>query len=131
VVAEGAKPKGGEVVISKIVEDSPDAIRLGGIAQKLAGDLEKVLKNNEIRYTVLGHIQRGGNTSSYDRILSTQYGVEAVNLINQGKFGNMVCLNGTDISHISLEKVIGKTKDVDVNGQLIKAARSIGISFGD
>ncbi len=131
VVAEGAKPKGGDVVISKIVEDSPDSIRLGGIAQKLAGDLEKILKNNEIRYTVLGHIQRGGNTSSYDRILSTQYGVEAVNLISQGKFGVMVNLNGNVISHIPLEDVIGQTKDVDVNGQLINAARSIGISFGD
>jgi 6-phosphofructokinase 1 len=131
VVAEGAKPKGGDVVISKIVEDSPDAIRLGGIAQKLAGDLEKLIKNNEIRYTVLGHVQRGGTTSSYDRILSTQYGVEAVNLVHQGKFGNMVSLSGNKISHVPLEEVIGQTKGVEIDGQLINAARSIGISFGD
>ncbi|MFR1315311.1 MAG: 6-phosphofructokinase, partial [Clostridium perfringens] len=82
VVAEGAKPKDGEVVVSKIVDDSPDPIRLGGIANKLAIDLEGLIKNHEIRSTVLGHIQRGGNTSTYDRILSTKYGVKAVELIN-------------------------------------------------
>lgn len=59
VVAEGAKPKDGEVVVSKIVDDSPDPIRLGGIANKLAIDLEGLIKNHEIRSTVLGHIQRG------------------------------------------------------------------------
>lgn len=80
VVAEGAKPKDGEVVVSKIVDDSPDPIRLGGIANKLAIDLEGLIKNHEIRSTVLGHIQRGGNTSTYDRILSTKYGVKLLNL---------------------------------------------------
>ncbi|PWX52302.1 6-phosphofructokinase [Clostridium perfringens] len=86
VVAEGAKPKDGEVVVSKIVDDSPDPIRLGGIANKLAIDLEGLIKNHEIRSTVLGHIQRGGNTSTYDRILSTKYGVKAlVSLINNIK----------------------------------------------
>jgi 6-phosphofructokinase 1 len=131
VVAEGAKPKGGDVVISKIVKDSPDAIRLGGIAQKLAFDLEERIQQNEIRYTVLGHLQRGGITSCYDRILSTQYGVEAVNIINQERFGNMVSLKGNEITHVPLEEVIGQIRNVDVNGQLIKVARSIGIAFGD
>lgn len=98
VVAEGAKPKDGEVVVSKIVDDSPDPVRLGGIANKLAIDLEGLIKNHEIRSTVLGHIQRGGNTSTYDRILSTKYGVKAVELINSNLFGNMVALKGNKVS---------------------------------
>ncbi|SKA83856.1 6-phosphofructokinase [Clostridium sp. USBA 49] len=131
VVAEGAKPKDGDVVVNKIVEDSPDPIRLGGIANKLAEDLEKIIKDHEIRSTVLGHVQRGGNTSTYDRVLSTKYGVAAVDLINEGKFGNMVCLKGNKLSYDSLENVIGKTKNVDPDGELVRVAKSIGISFGN
>ncbi|MGL5414081.1 MAG: 6-phosphofructokinase [Clostridium sp.] len=131
-VAEGAKPKDGEVVVSKIVEDSPDPIRLGGIGNKLADDLEKIIKENEVRCTVLGHTQRGGNTSTFDRILSTRYGVGAVELIEQGLFGNMVCLKGDKLSHDSLENVIGqKTKNVEADCELVKTAKAIGISFGD
>lgn len=131
VVAEGARSKDGEVVVSKIVEDSPDPIRLGGIANKLAYDLEKLIKDHEIRSTVLGHIQRGGNTSTYDRILSTRYGVAAAELINAGKFGNMVCLKGDTISCETLENVIGNNKNVDPEGELVKVAKSIGISFAE
>ncbi|MCR6515128.1 MAG: 6-phosphofructokinase [Clostridium sp.] len=132
VVAEGAKEKDGEVVVSKIVHDSPDPIRLGGIGNKLADDLERRIKNHEVRCTVLGHIQRGGITSTFDRILSTRYGVAAVELIEAKAFGNMVCLKGDTISFDSLENVIGqKTKNVDPNCELVKVAKSIGISFGD
>lgn len=131
VVAEGAKPKDGEVVVSKIVDDSPDPVRLGGIANKLAIDLEGLIKNHEIRSTVLGHIQRGGNTSTYDRILSTKYGVKAVELINSNLFGNMVALKGNKVSYESLENVIGYTKNVDPEGELVNTAKSIGISFAD
>lgn len=131
VVAEGAKSKDGDVVISKIVEDSPDPIRLGGIANKLAMDLERVIKDHEIRSTVLGHVQRGGTTSTFDRVLSTKYGVAAIDLIHEGKFGNMVCLKGNKLSYDSLENVIGKNKNVDPDGELVRVARSIGISFGD
>lgn len=132
VVAEGAKPKNGEVVVAKIVSDSPDPIRLGGIGNKLASDLEELLPDKEVRCTVLGHIQRGGITSTYDRILSTRYGVGAVELINAGKFGEMVCLKGDKISSDSLENVIGqKSKLVDPNEGLVKVAKKIGISFAD
>jgi 6-phosphofructokinase 1 len=131
VVAEGARPKDGEVVVSKIVEDSPDPIRLGGIANKLAYDLEKLIKDHEIRSTVLGHIQRGGTTSTYDRILSTRYGVAAADLINAGKFGNMVCLKGDTISYETLENVIGNNKNVDPEGEIVRVAKSIGISFAE
>ncbi|KRQ86227.1 Pyrophosphate--fructose 6-phosphate 1-phosphotransferase [Caloramator mitchellensis] len=131
VVAEGAKPKGGEVVVSKIVKDSPDPIRLGGIAHKLANELEQRIKTHEIRATILGHVQRGGSPSTYDRILSTRYGVKAVDLIAEGKFGNMVCLKGDDISYLPLEDVIGHEKYVDPNSDLVQVAKSVGISFGD
>ena len=113
VVAEGAKPKDGDVVVSKIVSDSPDPIRLGGIGNKLADDLEKLIKDHEVRCTVLGHVQRGGNTCTYDRILSTRYGVAAMELIIEGKFGQMVCLKGDTITNDTLENVIGQnTKKV-------------------
>ena len=132
VVAEGAKSVDGDVVVAKIVEDSPDPIRLGGVGNKLANDLEAIVKDHEVRCTVLGHIQRGGITSTFDRLLSTSYGVAAVDLFNKGKFGEMVCLKGDDISSDSLENVIGqKTKQVDVEGELVTMAKKIGISFGD
>lgn len=131
VIAEGAKEKGGDVVVSKIVEDSPDPIRLGGVANKLAYDLEKLVKDHEIRSTILGHVQRGGNASCFDRILSTRFGVAAVELIHEGKFGNMVCLKGNEIKYENLENVIGRAKNVDPDGELVRVARSIGISFGD
>lgn len=131
VVAEGAKPLGGDVVVQKIVSDSPDPIRLGGIGNKLANDLEKLISDHEIRCTVLGHLQRGGDTSTFDRILSTRYGVAAVELIHEGRFGNMVCLNGDKMTFEHLENVIGQTKTVEMDNELVKTARSIGISFGD
>ena len=132
VVSEGARPKDGEVVVAKIVADSPDPIRLGGIGNKLAGDLEKLIKDHEVRCTVLGHVQRGGNTSTYDRILSTRYGVAAVELMIDGKFGEMVCLKGDTISSDSLENVIGqKTKNVNIDGELVQVAKKIGISFAE
>ena len=132
VVAEGAKPKNGEVVVSKIVKDSPDPIRLGGIGNKLAEDLERLIVDHEVRCTVLGHIQRGGNTSTYDRILSTRYGVAAVELIREGKFGHMVCLKGDAISSDTLENVIGQqTKLVNPDGELVQIAKKIGTTFAE
>lgn len=131
VVAEGDKSKDGDVIVAKIVEDSPDPIRLGGIGNKLAEDLEKLVNGREVRCTVLGHIQRGGTTCTFDRILSTRYGVAAVELIEQGKFGSMVCLKGNEVTYDSLENVIGNNKKVDPNGELVTVAKKIGICFAD
>lgn len=131
VVAEGAKSKDGDVIVAKIVEDSPDPIRLGGIGNKLAEDLEKLVNGREVICTVLGHIQRGGTTCTFDRILSTRYGVAAVELIEQGKFGSMVCLKGNEVTYDSLENVIGNNKKVDPNGELVTVAKKIGICFAD
>lgn len=129
--AEGAKPKDGEAVVLKIREDSPDPIRLGGIASVLAERLEE-LCNNEARATTFGHIQRGGTTSARDRILSSRYGYAAMELAMEGKFGNMVVLKGDKISYVSLEDVIGQeNKQVDANCEIVEMAKSIGICFGD
>lgn len=129
-VAEGAKSITGEVSVMKVVEGSPDPIRLGGIAAKVAEDLEQLV-GLEARATVLGHIQRGGIPSAADRILSTRYGVAAVELAVEEKFGNMVCLKDNKMSYASLEDVIGENKSVDPDGELVKAAKAIGICFGD
>lgn len=130
VVAEGAKSVSGEIHVSKVIENSPDPIRLGGIGTKVADDLE-ALVGLEARATILGHIQRGGTPTAHDRILSTRYGAAAVDLLMEGKYGNMITLQGDTIGYDSLENVIGKNKGVDPNGELVKIAKGIGITFGD
>ena len=85
----------------------------------------------ETRVTVLGHIQRGGSPSVFDRILATRFGSKAVDLVMQRKFGKMVCLRGLKIEDIPLKNVQGDQRKVFPNGDLVKTARSIGVSFGD
>lgn len=130
VVAEGAKPVGGEMVVSKIVGNSPDPIRLGGIGAKIAYELEEMV-GLESRATILGHLQRGGTPSAYDRVLATRYGAAAVDLLMAGKYGHMVTLRGNEMASDSLEHVIGQIKKVDPAGELLRTAKNIGISFGD
>ncbi|KNZ41600.1 6-phosphofructokinase [Acetobacterium bakii] len=131
VVSEGAKEKGGELTVCKIVSDSPDPVRLGGIGNKLALDLEGRIPDHEFRNTVLGHLQRGGITSAYDRLLSTRYGIAAVELIAAGKFGCMVALQDGKMTYAMLEDVIGENKQVDIHSELIYVAKSLGVSFGE
>ncbi len=131
VVAEGAKQFGGDAVVQKIVKDSPDPVRLGGIGNKLAYDLEKLLPTHEIRFNVLGHLQRGGITNAYDRILSTRFGVAAVDLISNNDYNKVVVFKDNIISSVNIKEVAGKVKLVPEGHQLITTARSIGISFGD
>jgi len=130
VVAEGAKPQKGEVVIQKMVEDSTDPVRLGGVGYKVGNEIEK-RTGLETRVTVLGHIQRGGSPIAYDRILATRYGAEAVELVMRGKFGRMICLRGMKIDSISLNRIQGDQRKVFPNGDLVKTGRCIGVSFGE
>jgi ATP-dependent phosphofructokinase / diphosphate-dependent phosphofructokinase len=130
VVSEGAKSKDGEMVVSKVVKDSPDPIRLGGIGNRVADDIEK-LTGIETRVTVLGHLQRGGRPIPYDRILSTRYGVAAAELVNEEKFGMMVSLQGNNITEVPLEEAVGTLKTVDPEGELVHIAKSVGVAFGD
>jgi len=130
VVAEGAKALDGEIVVSKVVSDSPDPIRLGGIGNRIAEEIEKITCI-ETRVTVLGHLQRGGRPVPFDRILSTRYGVKAVELVDEGKFGMMVGLQGDSITAVSLEDAVGKLKTVPPDGELVRIAKSVGVGFGD
>ena len=85
----------------------------------------------EVRVSVLGHIQRGGTPSPYDRVLATRFGVAAVDLIANGEFGKMVALQASSIVAVDVERAIGRLKSVRPDGELVRTARSIGIGFGD
>ncbi|MBI3399453.1 MAG: 6-phosphofructokinase [Deltaproteobacteria bacterium] len=114
VVAEGAVPKGIEGYITKDVKrDAFGHVMLGGIGEFLAKEIEKKT-GVESRHVILGHLQRGGSPTAYDRILACRYGVRAVELINEGKFGRMVALQGNKIVDIPLEVGVKQTKTVDM-----------------
>ncbi len=112
VVAEGAKFKESDDVIQDDGIDSFGHVKLGGIGQQVADKLEEVT-GYETRVTVLGHIQRGGSPSAYDRVLGTRYGIKAFELVDQDNFGRVVALRGNEIIDIPIEEVLGKLKTVD------------------
>ncbi len=130
VVAEGAAPKGGELFVERRVENSTDAIRLGGVGRWVASELERILER-EARTTVLGHLQRGGEPTPHDRVLATRFGVEAARLVAAGESGRMVSIRGTEITSVGLEDAVTQLRRVDPNSQIVQAARSVGTSFGD
>jgi 6-phosphofructokinase 1 len=111
VVAEGAKPDGGENATVDRGLDSFGHVRLGGIAEWLAGEIEKQT-GKEARTTVLGHIQRGGTPSAYDRVLATRFGLHAVDAVHDGDWGKMVALRGTDIVRVPLTEATRTLKTV-------------------
>lgn len=113
VVAEGAKFKEGQMVLQEEKLDSFGHVRLGGIGQALSDMIEEKT-GYETRVTVLGHIQRGGSPTAFDRVLGTRFGVEAVNLVEKGKFGYMVSLQGNKIESVPIEKAVGQLKTVDM-----------------
>jgi 6-phosphofructokinase 1 len=113
VVAEGAKPKGGKEIVYSESIDEFGHIRLGGIGYYLGKEIEKCL-NIETRVVVLGHIQRGGSPTAFDRILATRFGIAAVDFVNEKKFGHMVALQGNKIVSVPLKDVVGKRKTVDL-----------------
>jgi len=128
VVAEGARPVGGEA--STIVAARPGALpRLGGAGARFARELEGAY-DIETRTTVLGHVQRGGSPSPADRTLATRFGVRAVELLAEGRFGHMVALQGTDVVALPIEDVAGQ-KLVAPYHPLVGTARAIGICLGD
>ena len=130
VVSEGAKPKGGEVVVQKIVKDSPEQVRLGGISFILGHQIEQVT-GVETRQVVLGHLQRGGSPTPTDRVLATRLGTKAVELIETKKFGYMAAVKGNDIAAVKLEETAKGPRNVPLEHPLIVAARSVGTCFGD
>jgi 6-phosphofructokinase 1 len=129
VVAEGAHPLGGQVIVQETAEQTKGLARLGGIGQEVGREISRQMKI-ETRVTVLGHIQRGGGPSTFDRILATRLGCEAVHLVAQGAFGQMVALRGTTIISVPLRQAIGRQKKVDPEGQLVRTAEATGICMG-
>lgn len=105
--------------------------RRSGSVGTLVGNAIATKANKEVRISVLGHIQRGGTPTPYDRILATRFGVAAVDLIAGEGFGKMVCLRSGQIEAVEIAEAIGRLKTVDPGGQLVQAAKAIGISFGD
>ena len=125
VVAEGAHREGGEVTYL-----DKASRRLGGVAYQVAAEIAQQI-DLEIRVTVLGHIQRGGSPIPYDRLIATQFGKAAADLIADGKFGQMVALRGEQIISVPIRDAISNAKLVAPDGQLVSTARSLGVSFGD
>jgi len=129
-VAEGAKPIGGQLVTKGTDVKRTDPIQLGGIGKVVADNIEKNT-GRETRVTVLGHLQRGGSPTPYDRILATKFGAFAISLAAQKKFGKMAALKGNEIVEVDIFDAISKQKLVKPNNQDVLAARAVGISFGD
>ncbi len=129
VVSEGAKPEGGDVVVKKMVKDASEPIRLGGIGNRVAEQVEE-LTGIEARVTVLGHLQRGVSPSPFDRILATRFGYYAIDLIMKGEFGHMVGLSGRDIVSVPLEEATHRPRIVEPDGPLVRMSMDMGVGFG-
>ena len=147
VVAEGAKPKGGDITVMGTRDNGAgvDNTKLGGIGQVVAKQLED-LTGLEARNTTLGYMQRGGTPTAFDRVLSTKYGTKAMELALEGKFGQLTVIKNGKLDSVSLEEVVGRNtkigavsgnteesnlRKVTMDDDLVKTARNIGINLGD
>jgi 6-phosphofructokinase 1 len=128
VVAEGARPQGGEMAVREKAADGY-VLRLGGMGEMVASEITK-RTGIETRVTVLGHLQRGGSPCPYDRVLATRYGAAAVELIARKKFGEMVSYQPPAVTSVPLEKAIDHLRLVDPESDLVKMTEGIGVSFG-
>ena len=129
VAAEGAYPKGGEEFYTEHRIGDKTVKTLSGVGQFVSSELGEMLAM-ESRVTVLGHLQRGGSPSTRDRFIATRFGMKAVELIAEGKFGYMVCLRNDRIESAPLEEAIGKQKLVDPEGEKVRTAEKLGICVG-
>ncbi len=130
VIAEGAKPIGGEMVYQE-KNDIRDNLRLGGAGIRLKNELIKAGIETDIRVTILGHLQRGGKPNAYDRILATQFGVKAFDMVLDNDFGKMVSIRNDEMIAVPISDAIEEYNYVDVDSDLVHTARKSGISFGD
>ncbi|MTI23239.1 ATP-dependent 6-phosphofructokinase [Fulvivirga sp. RKSG066] len=131
VVAEGAKPIDGNTFAKASTEAGYEHKRLGGVAYRLSEELKEAGCKADIRETVLGHTQRGGTPIAFDRILATLFGIKAFELVADGDFGKMVAFKNNEITAIPLKEAISEYNYIKTDAYEIKAAKSIGISFGD
>jgi phosphofructokinase-like protein len=131
VIAEGARPKAGAVTASA-AEKGSEHVRLGGVAYQLTKQLKDAGCKAEIRETVLGHVQRGGTPTAFDRVLASAFGVKAFELAHENNFGRMVALRNNTITSVTLEEATSEPNIVKAgNTYLLPAAKGLGISFGD
>ena len=128
-VAEGAREKGAEFVTSAGQEAHREA-RLGGIGEVVAAEVQK-RSGKETRTCVLGHLQRGGTPTTFDRALCSMFGAVAVELVDAGNFGKMVAFTGRQVGAINISEAVGKLKTVPPDGGLVRTARALGICLGD
>ena len=131
VVAEGAMPKEGEMAYHESDEVGYKNVRLGGAGYRLMDELKALDLGVDIRVTNLGHLQRGGSPCAFDRVLATQFGVAAFELVLQGKFGNMVAFNESKIVAVPIKEAIEKYHYVELDSDLIRTARGVNINLGD
>ncbi|HEY3308613.1 MAG TPA: 6-phosphofructokinase [Desulfuromonadaceae bacterium] len=129
VAAEGAFPQGGERIVAKEADERYTIERLGGIGQYVAKKIEQCLEM-DVRVTVLGHLQRGGSPSTFDRALGSRFGTKAVDMVARGEFGNMTCLVGRSIVSASIEEATRDLKLVDPQGEIVRTAKDLGIMVG-
>lgn len=129
VAAEGAFPAGGDRVVAKAADERQTIERLGGIGQYVAKQIEQCLEM-DVRVTVLGHLQRGGSPTTFDRALGSRFGIKAVQMVADGEFGRMACLKGRNIVSVSIEEATRALKLVDPNGEIVQAAEDLGIMVG-
>ena len=129
VVAEGAREQGKDYVTAGTAERNREA-RLGGVGAVVAAEIQQ-RTGKETRVCVLGHLQRGGAPTSFDRLLCTRFGTRAVQLVAEEKYGQMVALQPPDIVAVKLSAAIGRLRTVPPNGDIVQTARALGISFGD
>ncbi|KAA3636509.1 MAG: ATP-dependent 6-phosphofructokinase [Calditrichaeota bacterium] len=129
VVGEGAKPQGGDMVVAKMVENSPEKIRLGGISHQLAAQIEGIT-GIECRVTILGHLLRGGVPSAFDRLLATRFGGDATHRVANDDYGKLVVLKNNEMDVLDLQFVAGKQRLVTFDHPVVKAAESLGVCLG-
>ena len=131
VIAEGAKSKDGEATYEKSDEVGYQNMRLGGVAFKLIHELKEAGLDTDMRETVLGHLQRGGTPIAYDRVLATQFGAKAFEMVLNEEYGKMVAYRHPNIVTVPFGDAIDQYNFVDPESHLIKAARGVGICMGD
>ena len=128
-VSEGAHPAGGKITVKQMVEDSPDPIRLGGVSHVLTQQITE-RTNLECRATILGHVQRGGTPCAYDRILATQFGHEAVELLTKGTLNRLVVMQQSMITSVPISEVADDQRRVPPDDPVLAACRAVGTCTG-
>lgn len=128
VAAEGAAPVDGGLTVESVGVQGED--RLGGIGENVARDLEK-LTGKEARSCCLGHLQRGGTPTSFDRVLATRFGVHAVKMVEKQEFGRMVSYQHYQAGSVTIAEAVSQLNLVDPEGEVVRTARAVGISLGD